>query len=162
MPRLRIAVLRVIIVIALVGSLVAQVLIVPSAYRDLTPPGGGGPFSVVLATIAVLGILALQVIGVAVLRLLVLMRRGQGLSVRAYRWVDVIVGAIAAEAVLVLGVAVTAAIANRTHPGDELAPGAIGMICGIALVIAGFALAVSVARTVHAREALTQEQGVTS
>lgn len=153
MPRLRLAVLRVIIVIALAGSLVAQVLIVPSAYGDLTPPGGGGAFSYVLAAIAVLGILALQVIGVAVLALLVLARRGLALSPRAFRWVGVIIGAVAAEAVLVLGVAVTAAVANRTHPGDELAPGAIGMICGVALVIAGFALALSVARSVLAREA---------
>lgn len=152
MPRRRIAVLRVIIGIALAGSLVAQVLIVPSAHRDLTPPGGGGPLSMVLAVIAVLGILALQAIGVAVLRLLSLVRRGRAFSHGAVRAIDAVVLAIGAEAVLVLGVAVTAAIGNRTHPGDELAPGAIGMICGIALVIAGFALALSVARTVLARE----------
>lgn len=146
MSALTIQILRVIIVIALAGSLVVQVLIVPSAYGDLTPPGGGGPFSYVLATIAVLGVLALQVIGVSILRLLVLVRKGRVFSPRAFRWVDLIIGAVAAEAVLVFGVAVTAAIANRTHPGDELAPGAIGMICGVALVIAGVALVIAVQR----------------
>lgn len=146
MSALSIQILRVIIVIALAGSLVVQVLLVPSAYRDLTPPGGGGPLALVLAVIAVLGVLSLQVIGVSILRLLVLVRRGRVFSPRAFRWVDLIIGAVGAEAVLVLGVAVTAAIANRTHPGDELAPGAIRMICGAALVVAGVALVITVQR----------------
>lgn len=133
-------VLRVIIWISLLGSLVVQVVIVPSARRELSGPDGGGVLSVLLAVIAVLAILGLQVIGWSILRLLSLMGRGQVLSPRALGHVDRIVAAVAGEAVLVFAVAVLASIGNRMHPGDELAPGAVGMICGIALVIAGFAL----------------------
>lgn len=126
MSAVSIQILRVIIVIALLGSLMVQVLLVPSGWRELTGPGGGGPRSYALAVIAVLGVAALQVIGVSILRLLVLVRRGRVFSPRAFRWVDLIIGAVAAEAVLVFAVAVTAAIANRTHPGDELAPARSG------------------------------------
>ena len=56
-------VLRVIIWISLLGSLVVQVVIVPSARRELSGPDGGGVLSVLLAVIAVLAILGLQVIG---------------------------------------------------------------------------------------------------
>jgi hypothetical protein len=46
----------------------------------------------------------------------------------------------------VFGIAVVAAHVNRTTPGDEVAPGLVGMVCGAALVVAGVALIVLVLR----------------
>ena len=60
--------------------------------------------------------------------------------------VDVVIGAIGSASVVVFGVAVVAAHSNRTTPGDEVAPGVVGLICGAALVIAGVALVVLVLR----------------
>ena len=64
----------------------------------------------------------------------------------AFRYVDVVIGAIATAAVLTLGLAVVAAYSNRTTPGDVVAPGIVGLICGAALVVAGVALIVLVLR----------------
>ena len=62
-----------------------------------------------------------------------------------------LIAAIGAGAVVVLGLAVLAAYANRTTPGDEIAPGAVGIVCGLALVAGGVALVVYVMRTLLAQ-----------
>lgn len=136
--------LRVILAVALTGSLVVQGLLVPLLWLDLD----GAPAGVRLALVVLvaLGVLALQVIGVATWRLLTLARRGTVFSAVAFRWVDTITGALVAGAVVVLGLAVTAAVGNRTTPGDAVAPGLVGLVCGVALVIAGVALLVRVLR----------------
>ncbi|MET0843859.1 MAG: DUF2975 domain-containing protein, partial [Mycetocola sp.] len=62
----------------------------------------------------------------------------------AFRYVDIIIGAIAAGSVLTFLLAVLLA------PGDA-APGIVGLICGAALVIAGVALIVLVLRALLAQ-----------
>ena len=54
--------------------------------------------------------------------------------------------ATAVAAVLVLGIAVVAAVVNRTTPGDAVTPGVVGLICGASLVTGGVALVVYVMR----------------
>ena len=73
-----------------------------------------------------------------------MVRRGTVFSHGAFRYVDIIVGAIAFAALLMFGIAVVLA------PG-ETAPGVVLLICGASLMIAGVALVVLVMRTLLAQ-----------
>ncbi len=141
--------LRVIIAVALVGSVVVQGVLAPLLWLDLdgAPPG----IRISLVTVLLLGVGSLQVIGVCVWRLLTMVRRGTVFSRASFRYVDGVVAAIAALAVLLLAVAVVARFANHATPGDEVAPGLVGLICGFALVAAGVALVVHVQRVLLAQ-----------
>jgi hypothetical protein len=144
MGRLAVVALRVVIAVALVGSLLVQCVLTPLIWRDLdgAPPAVSVPFAVIV----VLGVLTLQVTAVCIWRLLTMVRRGTVFSHAAFRYVDVVIGAVAAASVLTFGVAVVAAYSNRTTPGDTVAPGMVALICGASLVVAGVALIVLVLR----------------
>lgn len=143
-----IVVLRGIIALSLAGSLLVQAVIVPALWSDLH----GAPrwARIALVTIAVLGVGTMQVFAVCVWRLLTLVRHGAVFSDAAFRYVDIIIGAIAAAAGLALALAVLLA------PG-AIAPGIVGLICGAALVLAGMALLVVVMRTLLA-QAIARER----
>lgn len=141
--------LRAVIAVAFAGSLTIQALIAPLAWRDLDDADAG--VRVVLIAILVLGVLTMQVTGVCIWRLLTMVRRGSVFSHAAFRYVDIVIGAIATASVLTFGIAVVGAYSNRTNPGDEVAPGVVAMICGAALVVAGVALLVLVLRTLLAQ-----------
>lgn len=138
MRRLTVLALRVVLALALAGSLLVQVVLVPLLWADLdgAPPGVRVP----VVVIVVLGVLTLQVCGVCVWRLLTMVRRGSVFSPAAFRWVDVIIGAVTAGAVLTFALAVVLA------PGEAVAPGVVGLVCGASLVIGGVALVVVVLR----------------
>lgn len=148
MRSITITVLRVVIALSLAGSLFVQTFIVPAVWFDLE----GEPLwgRIVFVTIAVLGVGTMQVFAVCVWRLLTLVRRGAVFSDAAFRYVDVIIGAIVAASVLafVLGVILA--------PGG-VAPGVVGLICGAGLVLAGMALLVVVMRTLLA-QAISRER----
>ncbi|MDR6865577.1 hypothetical protein J2Y69_000159 [Microbacterium resistens] len=146
MPRSLVPTLKAIIAIALAGSLTLQVLFVPYFWMELGHEALWGRIALVI--IAVLGIATLQVCGVCIWRLLTLVRRGSVFSPRSFRYVDVIIGAIGAAAVLALALAVLLA------PGAT-APGVVGLLCGAALVIAGVALVVVVMRALLAQAVST-------
>ena len=135
-------VLKGVLAIALAGSLVVQCVMVPLLWIDLDEaPAGVRVFVVV---VVVLGVLALQVIAVCIWRLLTMVRRGTVFSDAAFRYVDVVIGAIATGSALIFAVAVALA------PGDA-APGIVGLICGFSLVAGGVALLVFVLRTLLAQ-----------
>ncbi|MET0714410.1 MAG: DUF2975 domain-containing protein [Mycetocola sp.] len=142
MGKLPILSLRVVIVLALIGSLGVQILMMPLIWADLE--GTDDRLRVLLVGILVLGILTMQVSGLCVWRLLTMVRRGSVFTRGAFRYVDIIIGAIAAGSVLTFLLAVLLA------PGDA-APGIVGLICGAALVIAGVALIVLVLRALLAQ-----------
>ncbi|OAN33418.1 DUF2975 domain-containing protein [Microbacterium sp. H83] len=135
MGKSTIVVLQVVIALALLGSLVVQTVIMPLVWADLAGEVLWG--RIALVTIAVLGILTLQVFGVCVWMLLGKVRRGSIFSSASFRYVDVIIGAIAAAAVLMLILAILLA------PGS-IAPGVVALIGGAALVLGGMALLVVV------------------
>jgi hypothetical protein len=141
--------LRVVIGIGLLGSLAVQCVLTPLVWRD----NGGEPTwaRVSIAVIFVLGLLTLQVTAVCIWKLLSMVSRGTVFSPAAFRYVDVVIGAITTGAALVAAIAVIAAVRNRTMPGDEVAPGVIGMVLGISLVIGGVALVVVVLRALLAQ-----------
>lgn len=149
MSHFAIRALRVIIALALAGSLLVQAVLLPLAWLDLDDARPWLRVSLVL--VVFLGVVALQVTAVCIWRLLTMVRRGTVFSPGAFRFVDVMIGAISAAAVLVLSVAVIAAVSNRTTPGDDVAPGLVGLICGAALVVAGVAVLVVVMRALLAQ-----------
>jgi hypothetical protein len=137
-----IVVLRVVIALALAGSLLVQTLIVPLMWIDLE--GELLSARIAIVAIAVLGVATMQVFGVCVWQLLAKVRRGSVFSTASFRYVDVIIGAITAAAVLTFALAVVLA------PGN-VAPGIVGLICGAALVLGGMALLVVVMKTLLAQ-----------
>ncbi len=138
MGHLTVLALRVVLAIALVGSLFVQAVMVPLLWIDLDDAPAGVRVPVII--IVILGIVTMQVTAVCVWRLLTMVRRGTVFSPAAFRYVDIIIGAIAAASVLTFGLAVTLA------PGEDVAPGVVGLICGVSLVVAGVALIVFVQR----------------
>ncbi|MDD9151355.1 DUF2975 domain-containing protein [Plantibacter flavus] len=140
-------VLRVILAVVLVGSLVVQVVMVPLLWADLD--GVDEVPRTLFAIIVIAEIITFQLCAVCVWALLDLVRRGRVFSARSFRFVDVIIGAIAVSALLTFGLAVLLA------PGG-IAPGVIGLLCGAALVTAGVALVVVVMRSLL-RQAVDRE-----
>jgi hypothetical protein len=137
MDKLTILALRIVIALCLAGSLFVQVVLVPLFWLDLEDVELWARISLIV--IIVLGIVTMQVTAVCVWQLLSMVRKGSVFSHGAFRYVDVIFGAVAVASVLVFALAVLLA------PGGT-APGIVGLICGISLAIAGAALVVLVLR----------------
>jgi hypothetical protein len=146
MGTLTILVLRIVLAMVLAGSLFVQAVMVPLLAADLD---GLDPDYAYLRTpllvIAVLGIVAIQVVLVCVWRLLTMVRRGTVFSHAAFRYVDIVIGAIAAASLLTFGLGVTLA------PGEAVAPGIVLLIGGAGVLIAGIALIVLVLRMLLAQ-----------
>lgn len=150
MGSLAVVALKVVLVCALAGSLAVQGLMVPLLWQDLDDAPAG--VRVPLIAIIVLGIVCLQVIAVCLWRLLTMVRRGTVFSHAAFRYVDVVIGATATGAALTFGLAVVLA------PGESAAPGVVGLICGVSLVVGGVALLVLVLRMLLVQAAETDSR----
>lgn len=149
--------LRVVLVLALAGSVFMEAVMVPLFWQDLddAPAGVRAP----VVALVVLGVLMMQVVGVCVWRLLTLVRRGTVFSPAAFRYVDLVTGAIAVAAVVPLGIAVALAAYNRTTTtADEVAPGVVLLFCGAAVVTAGVALLVAVLRRLLVQAAASEAE----
>lgn len=142
MGNLTILALRIVLALALAGSLAVQVLMMPLVWADLE--GTDDRIRVLLLGILILGIVTMQVSAICVWILLTMVRRGSVFTPGAFRYVDIIIGSIATGALLTFLLAVLLA------PGDA-APGIVGLICGAALVIGGVALIVLVLRMLLAQ-----------
>src|SRR5690606_12296394 len=105
---------------------------------------------IAFVTILVLLVVTMQLFAVCVWMLLTKVRRGSIFSESSFGWVNLIVGAFAAAAVLTLALAVLLA------PG-EVAPGIVALICGAALVLAGIALLVVVMKALL-RQAIERDR----
>lgn len=147
MGKTTILLLRIVIAVALAGSLVVQTVIVPLVWADLEGEALWG--RIALVTIGVLGVATMQVFGVSVWMLLTKVRRGSIFQPASFRYVDVIIGAIAAAAVLAF------ILAALLAPGS-IAPGVVALVCGAALVLAGFALLMVVMKMLL-RQAIERE-----
>ena len=150
MARMTVLVLQAVIALALAGSVIVQVFIVPAVWADLhdASPVGRVAFVVLL----VLGVVTMQVFAVCVWRLLTKVRSGSVFSEASFVYVNVIVGAIAAAAVIAMTIAVLLAL-------GEAAPGVVGLICGASLVLGGVALLVVVMKALL-RQAIQREHEV--
>jgi Protein of unknown function (DUF2975) len=145
MGQLTVLALRVVLAVALVGSLGVQAVMVPLLWVDLENADAPPAVRIPVVVIVILGIATMQVTAVCVWKLLTMVRRGTVFSHAAFRYVDVVIGAVAAASLLTFALAVTVA------PGEDVAPGIVALICGVAVVVAGIALIVLVLRMLLAQ-----------
>ena len=147
MGNLTILALRIVLAMVLAGSLFVQAVMVPLLATDLNEDFGSdvAAVSVPLIVITVLGIVTIQVTAICVWRLVTMVRRGTVFSHAAFRYVDVVIGAVAAASLLTFGLGVALA------PGDAVAPGVVLLIGGLAVIVAGIALIVLVMRMLLAQ-----------
>jgi len=135
--------LRIVLVLGLAGSVFVQAVMVPLLAIDLDEAPAAVRVPVIV--IVLLGILTTQVTMVCVWRLLTMVRRGTVFSHAAFRYVDVVIGAVAVASVLTFALGATLA------PGEAVAPGIVALIGGAGLMVAGVALLVLVLRTLLAQ-----------
>ena len=147
MGNLTILALRIVLAMVLAGSLFVQAVMVPLLATDLNEDFGSdvADVSVPLILITVLGIVTIQVTAICVWRLVTMVRRGTVFSHAAFRYVDVVIGAVATASLLTFGLGVVLA------PGETVAPGVVLLIGGLAVIIAGIALIVLVMRMLLAQ-----------
>jgi hypothetical protein len=135
MGKTTIGALRVVIALAVAGSLVVQAMIVPAIWFDLEGEALGARVTVV--AIAFLAVVTMQIFAVCVWQLLTKVRRGSVFAPSSFVYVNVIIGAILAAAALAFALAVLLA-------QGQTAPGVVGLVCGASLVLGGMALLVVV------------------
>ncbi len=138
--------LRALLAAALAGSVFLQVVMVPLVFRDMDGADQDVlDVRVPVLVIIVLGIVTTQVVMVCLWRLVTMVRRGTVFSHASFRFVNIIIGAIAAASALTFGLGVVLA------PGEAVAPGIVLLIGCAAAVIAGIALVVAVMRSLLAQ-----------
>ncbi len=147
MGRLTILALRIVLAMVLAGSLFVQAVMVPLLATDLHEDFGPdvADVGVPLIVITVLGIVTIQVTVICVWRLVTMVRRGTVFSHAAFRYVDIVIGAVATASLLTFGLGVVLA------PGETVAPGVVLLIGGLAVIVAGIALIVLVMRMLLAQ-----------
>jgi hypothetical protein len=135
MGKLTVQALRAVLVLLLAGTVFVQVLMVWALLSGSDPEDGSLPLTP-LRVITILGIGTVQVIGVCVWRLVTMVRRGTVFSHAAFRYVDVIIGAIVAAALVWFAVTLINAPGQRDDPGVTLIMGGVGVaILGVALIV---------------------------
>jgi len=133
MGKLTVHALRAVLVLVLTGTVFVQAMMVLAL---ATKPDDGSLPLTALRVIAILGIGTVQVVGVCVWRLVTMVRRGTVFSHAAFRYVDVIIGAIVAAALVWFAVTAINAPGQRDDPGVTLIMGGIGVaILGVALIV---------------------------
>src|SRR6185437_245618 len=152
MGKLTVRALRAVLVVVFAGAVVVQALMVWGLASGSDPEDGSLPLTA-LRVVTIVGIGTAQVAIVCVWRLVMMVRRGTVFSDAAFRYVDVIIGAIVAAALVWFAVTALNAPGQRDDPGVTLIMGGIGVgILGVALIVLvlRMLLAQAVARDVEA------------
>jgi hypothetical protein len=152
MGKLTMRALRAVLVLVLTGTVLLQALMVWVLVSGSDPEDGSLPLTA-LRVITILGMISVQVIGVCVWRLVTMVRRGTVFSHAAFRYVDIVIGAIMAAALVWFVVTAVNAPGQRDDPGVTVIMGGIGVgILGVALIVLvlRMLLAQAVARDVEA------------
>ncbi|WP_326807636.1 DUF2975 domain-containing protein [Streptomyces sp. NBC_01775] len=121
MHRLFITALRAGIAAAFLAGLFGQILVIPNTAAnevDTFPPYE--PFEAPYVTVAIVGVACVQVALVATWMLLSMVERDAIFTPRAFRWVDVIIGASIVATLLATGVMAHLALATIPSPGDGM------------------------------------------
>jgi hypothetical protein len=147
MSRYFIAVLRLGIVAVLLAGLFGQAVVIPVTAADEVerfPPYE--PYAVPYVIVAILGVACVQIVLVAMWMLLGMVDRKAIFSPRAFRWVDVVIGATVAATLLALGVAGHLMFGAVPEPDDMAMLGALGGAVVCAGAGAAFAMLVVILR----------------
>ncbi len=154
MGRLTVRALRAVLAVVLTGTVLIQVLMVWTLIGGSDPEDGSLPLTA-LRLITILGLITVQVVLLCVWRLVTMVRRGTVFSDAAFRYVDTVIGAIVAAALVWFTVTAINAPDQRDDPGVTLIMGGIGVaILGVALIVLvlRMLLARAVARDVEAAQ----------
>ena len=154
MGKLTVHALRTVLSMVLTGTALIQVLMVWTLITGDDPEDGSLPLTS-LRLITILGMVILQVALVCVWRLVTMVRRGTVFSDAAFRYVDIVIGAIVTAAFVWLTVTAINAPGQRDDPGVTLIMGGIAVaILGVALIVLvlRMLLAQAVARDVEATQ----------
>ena len=154
MGKLTVRALRAVLAVVLAGTVLIQVLMVWTLITGNDPEDGSLPLTS-LRLITILGMVTVQVALVCVWRLVTMVRRGTVFSRAAFRYVDIVIGAIVAAALVWFTVTAINAPGQRDDPGITLIMGGIGVaILGVALIVLvlRMLLAQAVARDVEATQ----------
>ncbi|WP_327281421.1 MULTISPECIES: DUF2975 domain-containing protein [unclassified Streptomyces] len=152
MGKLTVGALRAVLVVVLTGTVLVQAAMV---WALVTHPKDESLPLTPMRVIVVLGMVAAQVALVSVWRLVAMVRRGTVFSHAAFRYVDRVIGAIVAVALLWFTVTALNAPGQREDPGVSVIMGGIGLaILGVALIVLvlRMLLAQAVARDVEAAQ----------
>jgi len=150
MGKLTVGALRAVLAVVLVGTFLVQVLMV---WALATKPVVGSLPLTPLRVVTILGMGSVEVAVLSVWRLVTMVRRGTVFSHAAFRYVDRVIGAIVAAALVWFAVTLINAPGQRADPGVSVIMGGIGVaILGVALIVLvlRMLLAQAVARDVEA------------
>jgi len=154
MGTLAVRALRAVLVLVLAGTVFIQAGMVWALASRSDPEDGSLPLTA-LRVITILGMLSVQVALVCVWRLVTMVRRGTVFSHDAFRYVDVVIGAIVSAALVWFAVTAINAPDQRDDPGVTIIMGGVGLaILGVALIVLvlRMLLAQAVARDVAAAQ----------
>src|ERR1700742_2445274 len=154
MGNLTVRALRAVLSVVLTGTVLIQVLMVWTLISGNDPEDGPLPLTS-LRLITILGLVTVQVALVCVWRLVTMVRRGTVFSDAAFRYVDIVIGAIVAGAPVLFTGSPLQTPGQRNDPGVTLIVGGIGLaILGVALLVLvlRMLLAQAVAREVEATQ----------
>lgn len=126
MGKLAVGALRVVLVVVLLGTVLVQALMVWTLVSGRDPEDGSLPLTA-LRVITILGMVSVQVAAVCVGRLVTMVRRGTVFSHAAFRYVDGVIGAIVAAALVWFAVTLVNAPGQRDDPGVTVIMGGIGV-----------------------------------
>ncbi|MGW3941658.1 DUF2975 domain-containing protein [Streptomyces phaeochromogenes] len=135
MGKLTVRALRAVLGVVLAGTVFVQAGMVWVLVSGNDPEDGSLPLTP-LRVITILGMMSAQVALVCVWRLVTMVRRGTVFSHAAFRYVDGVIGAIVAAALLWFTVTAINAPGQRDDPGVTVIMGGIGLaILGVALIV---------------------------
>ena len=142
MGKLTVGALRAVLAVVLTGTCLIQALMV---WTLATKPVEGSLPLTPLRVVTIVGMATVEVAVVSVWRLVTMVRRGTVFSPAAFRYVDRVIGAIVAAAL------VWFAVTAINAPGQRADPGVTGIMAGIGVAILGVALIVLVLRMLLAQ-----------
>ncbi|MFB7309857.1 DUF2975 domain-containing protein [Streptomyces sp. NPDC056192] len=154
MGKLAVRALRAVLVVVLAGTVFVQAGMVWALVSGNDPEDGSLPLTP-LRVITILGMASAQVALVCVWRLVTMVRRGTVFSHAAFRYVDVMIGAIVAASLVWFAVTALNAPGQRDDPGVTVIMAGVGVaILGVALMVLvlRMLLAQAVARDVEAAQ----------
>jgi len=133
--KLTVRALRAVLSLVLAGTVLVQAGMVWALISGSDPEDGSLPLTP-LRVITIVGMMPVQVAVVCVWRLVTMVRRGTVFSHAAFRYVDIVIGAIVAAALVWFAVTALNAPGQRADPGVTVLMGGAGVaILGVALIV---------------------------